>query len=92
MNPHEDLDWADRGIPSWFEIATSRPVVRRAFGYLMVVGSILVAINHGDALLRGDVDGTRLAKIILTPFVPYVVSTLSSVSAIRAQAGERSRA
>ena len=91
MDSHADSDGADRGIPSWIEVATSRPVVRRAFGYLIVVGSILVAINHGDALLLGDVDGTRLFKIMLTPLVPYAVSTLSSVSAIRAQAMERSR-
>ncbi len=85
MESTEDPRAAEVGAPSWLEVATSRPVVRRAFGYLLVVGSILVAINHGDALMRGDVDGTRLLKIILTPFVPYVVSTLSSVSAIRAQ-------
>lgn len=58
-------------------------VVRRALGYGVVVGAILVALNHGDALLRGDVDGVRLAKMILTPLVPYCVSTLSSVSALR---------
>ena len=65
-------------------IATSKPVVGRALAYGVVVGAVLVAINHGDALLRGDVDGVRLAKILLTPLVPYVVSTLSSVSAMRA--------
>ena len=67
----------------------SGPVVRRAFAYLVVVGAVLVGINHGDAIVRGDFDGPRLAKMLLTPVVPYVVSTLSSVSAIRAQARER---
>ena len=76
----------ERAIPSWLELATSRPVVRRALGYLVVVGGVLVGINHGDALWRGELDGVRLAKIMLTPLVPYVVSTLSSVSAIRSQA------
>ena len=70
----------------WLQIATSRPVVRRALLYLVVVGGLLIAINHGDALLRGDVDGARLVKMILTPLVPYAVSTLSSVGAIRAAA------
>lgn len=74
------------GIPSFIEVALSGPVVRRALAYFVIVGSILIAINHGDALLRGDIDATRLFKMILTPLVPYVVSTLSSVSAIRAGA------
>jgi hypothetical protein len=50
---------------------------------MFVVGGVLVAINHGDAIARGDIDGIRIAKMVLTPLVPYVVSTLSSVSAIR---------
>ena len=69
----------------------SAPVVRRALLYLVVVGSVLIAINHGDALLRGDIDGERIVKMLLTPLVPYVVSTLSSVAAIRASAVERTR-
>ena len=75
---------------SWLELATSGPVVRRASLYLVIVGGILIAINHGDALLRGELDGVRLAKILLTPIVPYVVSTLSSVSALRGRAREGS--
>ena len=75
-------------VPSRLEVAFSGPVVRRAFVYFGVVGSVLIAINHGDALLRGDVDAVRWLKMLLTPVVPYVVSTLSSVSAIRASAGE----
>ena len=70
----------------WLEVAISGPVVRRALVYLVVVGSLLVAINHGDALLAGEVDGNRIFKMFLTPLVPYLVSTMSSVSAIRAQA------
>jgi len=33
-------------------------------------------------------DCTRALKMMLTPLVPYVVSTLSSVSALRSQARE----
>ena len=83
MSSTTDPADSDDGVPSWFEVATSRPVVRRATLYFAVVGSVLIAINHGDALVRGDVDGVRLFKMILTPLVPYMVSTLSSVSAIR---------
>jgi hypothetical protein len=69
--------------PGFFEVAFSAPVVKRALVYLVVVGGILIAINHGDALLRGELDSVRIFKMILTPLVPYLVSTLSSVSAIR---------
>ena len=70
-------------IPGWFEVAVSGPVVRRALVYLVVVGSILITINHGDAILRGEIDSVRLFKMVLTPLLPYAVSTLSSVGAIR---------
>lgn len=55
----------------------------RALKYALVVGAILIAINHGDALANGEVTPARLARMILTMFVPYAVSTASSVSAIR---------
>lgn len=44
-----------------------------------MVGAVLVAINHGDALLCGDVSPGRALRIILTALVPYCVSTYSSV-------------
>lgn len=77
------------GVPGWLEVACSRPVVGRALGFFFVVGGLLIAINHGDALVRGDVDGSRLVKMVLTPLVPYLVSTISSVGAIRRGALER---
>ena len=67
--------------PGWFEIAASRGVVVRALKYGVGVGAILISINHGDALLAGQVDPVRLAKMGLTVLVPYCVSTASSVSA-----------
>ncbi|MFQ5471420.1 MAG: nitrate/nitrite transporter NrtS [Dehalococcoidia bacterium] len=67
-------------------IATSPDVVRRALSYAVVVGAILIAINHGDAIARGNLDGTRLFKMGLTVLVPYAVSTLSSVQALRGRA------
>jgi len=53
----------------------------------MVVGAVLIAINHGDALLRGEVSAERWWKMGLTVLVPYTVSTLSSVGALRSVAG-----
>lgn len=65
----------------WLSVARERGIVIRACKYAVVVGAVLISINHGDALLAGDVDARRLLKIGLTVLVPYVVSTLSSVGA-----------
>jgi uncharacterized peroxidase-related enzyme len=69
---------------SWLHLAFQGPVVRRALLYAVVVGSVLVGINHGDTILRGDISGGRLLRIAFTVLVPYLVSTSSSVAAIRA--------
>ncbi len=65
-------------------MAVAWPVVRRALGFAAVVGSILIGINHGDALWAGELSCGRLFKMGLTILVPYAVSTLSSVMALRA--------
>lgn len=63
-------------------IALRRSVVLRALKTAAIVGIMLIAINHGDALLAGQMDATRWAKMALTVLVPYGVSTFSSVGAI----------
>ena len=73
---------------AWLLLATEKAVVRRALRVAGVVGTILIVINHGAALIAGDVTVHRLAQIVLTLLVPYCVSTYSSVGAtlaIRAQ-------
>jgi hypothetical protein len=70
-------------VADWARLALSGPVVRRALKYAVIVGAILIGINHGDALLAGDLSGARLAKMALTVCVQYLVSTLSSVGALR---------
>jgi hypothetical protein len=65
----------------WISVARERSIVLRACKYAVVVGAVLIAINHGDALVAGDLDARRLLKIGLTVLVPYAVSTLSSVGA-----------
>jgi len=66
-------------------------VVKRALKYAVVVGAILITINHGDAILRGDLPPARLFRMGLTVLVPYVVSTLSSVGAMREIGNKPSR-
>lgn len=80
-------------MPEWLAVACERGIVLRACKYAVVVGAVLITINHGDALLAGDVDLRRLLKMGLTVGVPYVVSTLSSVGATLAvrRGGEAAR-
>lgn len=67
----------------WIDLATSGAVARRALAYAVIVGAVLIGINHGDVILRGEVEPARYLKMALTVMVPYAVSTLSSVQALR---------
>ena len=67
----------------WLAVAARGDVVRRAVKTALLIGAILIAINHGDALLRGEIDLVRGLKMALTVAVPYLVSTSASVAAIR---------
>jgi hypothetical protein len=78
-------------MSDWLRLALDGAVVRRALRTAVLVGSILIAINHGDALLHGQVDTARLIRICLTVLVPYGVSTTSSVAALRSLAERPTR-
>ena len=67
----------------FWRIALQRDVVLRALKTAALVGLLLIGINHWDALLAGDVDAMRVAKMLLTVLVPYSVSTYASVRAIQ---------
>ena len=71
------------GAQSGLALAFQGPVVRRALLFAVTVGPVLVAINHGDAILAGSLGSDRWLKIGLTVLVPYAVSTISSVLALR---------
>jgi len=77
-----------RGASGW-RLATETRVVRRALGFAVGVGSVLIAINHGDAIWAGEVGSKRWVQIGLTVLVPYCVSTASSVMAARQAAQDR---
>ena len=70
---------------SWIETAVRKDVVYRGIKVGLIVGTLLTAINQGDLILAGAVDGTTALKIALTYLVPYCVSTYAGVEAIRAQ-------
>jgi hypothetical protein len=74
---------------SWLRLAFQPSMLRRGLLYGAVVGAVLIGINHGDAILRGDLDSRRLLRIGLTILVPYLVSTFASVGAIRELDGSK---
>ena len=76
----------------WLTSATNPATMRRAAFTSLLVGFILTAINHGAALLAGDLTRERLCQIFLTFLVPYSVSTISSVSTRHEIDSERLRA
>ena len=67
----------------WFRLAFLPSVIRRSLTYALIVGTILTAINHGPAILQAQMTPGRWLQVGLTVLVPYTVSTLSSVGAMR---------
>jgi hypothetical protein len=61
----------------------SKSVVIRAVLSAVIVGTVLILINHYDAFTGGGMDNRRLFQISLTLIVPYIVSTVSSVITIQ---------
>ena len=58
--------------------AASDGTPKHALVTSVVVGTILVAINHGDTILAGHMP--PYLKIVLTYLVPYCVMTVGAVS------------
>lgn len=62
-------------------IASQPKVIATASRFAIIVGPVLVMINHGDSIIAGSMSDADWIKSALTIVVPYVVSTLSSISA-----------
>ena len=77
-------------ISEWLRLATRPVVVKRAARTAVVVGAILIAINHGSEILSGRITSYGLLQICLTITVPYLVSTSSSVATLRNMMAEGS--
>jgi hypothetical protein len=52
-----------------------RPLLRRSAGIALVVGTVLVAINQGDAIVAGRWAAPLMWKVPLTYLVPFLVAT-----------------
>lgn len=69
---------SDFNIRSFSRLAFGGGTPRKAAGTALIVGSILVGINHGDTILTGD--ALELHKVILTYCVPYFVATWGAIT------------
>jgi len=65
------------------KIACHPKVIATATRFSLIVGPVLVMINHGDSILQDSMSNEDWLKSALTMVVPYIVSTLSSISAYR---------
>ena len=66
-----------------FRIFKRPDVLFRALKMASIVGIILAAINHGDHILLGTMTFTNWIKVLITFWVPFCVSTISSALAIK---------
>jgi len=68
---------------TWYQLALSRPILVRSAVCGVFVGSILCAINHFDCIVGGKFGAMCFAKSLLTAMIPFTVSMVSSVLAIK---------
>ena len=69
--------------PPILQMMFSDGTPKKAILTALVVGSILISINHGDTILDGSMPAPW--KIILTYCVPYCVTTWGAVTGKLAQ-------
>lgn len=65
-------------LKKFFVAWTDKPVFKRAIKVASVVGTILTAINQGDAIIAGQMP--VIWKVILTYCVPYCVASYSAAA------------
>ena len=82
MPGHDTREAGPSSFSQWSELVSRRTVVMRGIKFAVVVGTVLIAINHGDAILAGELTSTHYVKMGLTVIVPYVVSVFSSCGAL----------
>lgn len=68
---------------NFWQLATAKQVTINAIKIAIIVGSILAIINYGDRIISGDMLSSDWIKLGFSYLVPYAVSTVSSVSAIK---------
>jgi len=73
----------ESAVSAWLRLAAHPATARRALITALIVGTVLIAINDGPAILAGELNRERIIQMCLTVLVPYIVSTVSSVSTRR---------
>ncbi len=79
MSVREDIE----SSPPLSQLIFGDGTPKRAFFTALFVGTILMAINHGDLILSGLFPPAW--KILLTYCVPYCVTTWGAITGKRAQ-------
>jgi hypothetical protein len=59
--------------------------LRRTGAIALVVGTILLVINHSDTIISGEATSSTWVKVALTYCVPFVVSNLGLLAGKRAE-------
>jgi len=75
----------EKDLRLFFKNFFRRETVLRAIKVALVVGPILIIINHHDVLLNLEFSNDLYFKCFLTFFVPYCVSAYSSAQAYCAE-------
>ena len=59
-------------------ILSDRSIAMRASKIALLVGTVLMLINHGELIFAGTMDAQHWLKALLTYLVPFLVSAYSS--------------
>jgi len=79
-------------IRTWLQMARDPWILRRAVVTSLAVGAVLTAINHGAQLVAGPLSTALVLPILLTFLVPFLVTVVSGVAAIRSQRQDSAQA
>ncbi len=69
-------------MKNWLQQALRPDIVGRGLRVALIVGTILTAINQGDALASGAITPGVLIKIFLNYCVSYFVSVYADLEAL----------
>jgi hypothetical protein len=75
----------EKGLRLFIKNFFRRETILRAIKVALVVGPILIIINHHDSLLQFEFSHRLYFKFMLTFLVPFCVSAYSSAQAYSAQ-------
>ncbi len=79
--------------PTWtnwqeaLRVVVYGPYLKRTLLVALIVGSVLFAINHLDEVLRGQASLTVWTKVVITFFVPFIVSNIGILVATHRSSG-----